>query len=153
MDDNPRDKDLYQRDEYQNQERAYVEVPVPPVGSRVYRRAVGCGQAGAHFATGLSAQSRGASQPRDRQPLIAAAATDQDTALEALWQAIQLLEDRLQPVLAPIGPQGQGTQGAGAGRVAPAPSLPPLAEQLQIATRKIQAVEFKIRELVDRVEV
>lgn len=92
-------------------------------------------------------------QPRDRQPLIAAAAIDQDDALESLWQAIQLLEDRLQPVLAPVFPQAQGTQGtADDGRIRVA-TLPPLAEQLQLATRKIQAAEFKIRELADRVEV
>lgn len=124
---------------------------------RTRRAYLGAGPAQGGVGLGAQAQSPRlhgpGTQPRDRQPLVASAAIDQDAALESLWQAVQVLEDRLQPVLAPVLPQGQGTQGAGAGGVAPAPILPPLAEQLQIATRKIQAAEFKIRELVDRVEV
>lgn len=131
----------YQDEDPGYYDRVYLGPPSAPADR--YRR-LGRAQA-RHLEPGL------VDQPRDRQPLIASAAIDQNTALEALWQAIQTLEDRLQPVLAPVLPQTQGTQGAGG--VAPATVLPPLAEQLQIATRKIQTAEFKIRELIDRVEV
>lgn len=114
---------------------------------------------GAQFEQSLGAATRGkggigmslnVAPGAQRRPLIDAALDDHDTALEELWQKIQLLEQRLSSVLAPVGPETGTSQSQMA---APRAPLPPLAERLADMTRGLSAARSKIQELVGRLEV